>query len=180
MDPLTCGNRARGRIRTDDLPITRRMLGVDLDGSRRIQPAHVGRLVDPDGLRRLQKDRLDDQTDDQVPSDTKSDGKASNSCGRSPTPPQAFGGGCQVLCWAARSGLEWAWPARVAGLAGRVARAPLRAPLEASTRRRRQRPRSPTLERSVAGDTVNVVPLKSSCHPSRWRRPRSWRPRQPR
>ena len=33
---LTCGNGARGRIRTDDLPITRRMLGVGLDGSRRI------------------------------------------------------------------------------------------------------------------------------------------------
>ena len=32
---------ARGRIRTDDLPIPRRLLGVDLDGSRRIEPAHV-------------------------------------------------------------------------------------------------------------------------------------------
>jgi hypothetical protein len=36
---LVCG--ARGRIRTDDLPITRRMLGVGPDGSRRIEPAHV-------------------------------------------------------------------------------------------------------------------------------------------
>src|SRR5215217_7914105 len=41
------------RIRTLDLPITRRMLGVDLDGSRRIEPAHVGRLVGPDGYRRI-------------------------------------------------------------------------------------------------------------------------------
>jgi hypothetical protein len=31
---LACG--ARGWIRTDDLPMTRRMLGVDLEGSRRI------------------------------------------------------------------------------------------------------------------------------------------------
>jgi hypothetical protein len=59
---LTCGFGARGEIRTLDLPITRRMLGVGLDGSRRIQ-----------------KDRLDDQTDDQGASDRKSDGKASNS-----------------------------------------------------------------------------------------------------
>jgi uncharacterized glyoxalase superfamily protein PhnB len=41
--------------------ITRRMLGVDLVGSRRIQPAHVECLVGPDGSRRIQKDRLDDQ-----------------------------------------------------------------------------------------------------------------------
>jgi hypothetical protein len=68
MDPLTCGNRARGRIRTDDLPITSRMLGVDLDGSRRIWPAHVGWLVDPDDSRWIQTDRLDDQRDDQEPS----------------------------------------------------------------------------------------------------------------
>ena len=51
------------------------MLGVDLDGSRRIEPAHVGCLVGPDGSRRIQSDRLDDQTDDQGPSDTKSDAK---------------------------------------------------------------------------------------------------------
>ena len=50
--PLTCGFGTRGRIRTDDLPITRRMLGVDLVGSRRISPAHVGCLVGPDGSRR--------------------------------------------------------------------------------------------------------------------------------
>jgi hypothetical protein len=29
------------------------MLGVDLDGSRRIEPAHVGWLVGPDGYRRI-------------------------------------------------------------------------------------------------------------------------------
>jgi hypothetical protein len=52
------------------------MLGVDLDGSRRIEPAHVGCLVGPDGSRRIQKDRLDDQTDDQEPSD-RIDAKAS-------------------------------------------------------------------------------------------------------
>jgi hypothetical protein len=50
------------------------MLGVDLDGSRRIQPAHVACLVGPDGSRRIQKDRLDDHWDDQGASDTKSDG----------------------------------------------------------------------------------------------------------
>jgi hypothetical protein len=34
---------------TDGLPITSRILRVGLDGSRRIWPAHVGRVVDPDG-----------------------------------------------------------------------------------------------------------------------------------
>jgi hypothetical protein len=29
------------------------MLGVGLDGSRRIWPAQVGRVVDPDGSRRI-------------------------------------------------------------------------------------------------------------------------------
>ena len=67
--PLPCGFGARGRIRTCDLPITRRMLAVGLDGSRRIWPAHVGGLFGPDGSRRIQKDRLDDQTDDQGLSD---------------------------------------------------------------------------------------------------------------
>ena len=67
---LTCGFRARGRIRTDDLPITRRMLGVDLDGSRRIEPAHVGWPVGLDGSRRIQTDRVDDHRDDQGASDT--------------------------------------------------------------------------------------------------------------
>jgi hypothetical protein len=58
-----------------DLPITRRMLGVDLDGSRRIEPAQVGWPVGLDGSRRIQTDRLDDHSDDQVPSDRKSDGR---------------------------------------------------------------------------------------------------------
>jgi hypothetical protein len=44
------------------------VLSVDLDGSRRIWLAHVGRLVDLDGSRPVLSDRLDDQTDDQVPS----------------------------------------------------------------------------------------------------------------
>jgi hypothetical protein len=54
------------------------MLGVDLDGSRRILPAQIGWLVGLDGSRRIQKDRLDDQMDDQGASDRKSDGKPSN------------------------------------------------------------------------------------------------------
>ena len=45
------------------------MLGVDLVGSRRIEPAHVGWTVGLDGSRRIQKDRLDDQADDQGLSD---------------------------------------------------------------------------------------------------------------
>jgi hypothetical protein len=49
------------------------VLYVDLVGSRRIWPAHVGCLVDPDGSRTTPSDRLDDQTDDQGPSDTESD-----------------------------------------------------------------------------------------------------------
>jgi hypothetical protein len=53
------------------------MLGVDLVGSRRIWPAHVGYLVGPDGSRRIQTDRLDDQMDDQGASDRTSDAKAS-------------------------------------------------------------------------------------------------------
>jgi hypothetical protein len=53
------------------------MFGVGLDGSRRIEPAHVGCLVAPDGSRRLQNDRLDDHRDDQGASDTTSDAKAS-------------------------------------------------------------------------------------------------------
>jgi hypothetical protein len=50
--------RARGGIRTLDLPITSRMFGVGLDGSRRIEPAHVGCPVGSDGSRRTWKDRL--------------------------------------------------------------------------------------------------------------------------
>jgi hypothetical protein len=56
-------------IAIDELPITSRMLGVDLDGSRRIEPARVGWVGGPDGSRRIQTDRLDDQMDDQGPSD---------------------------------------------------------------------------------------------------------------
>jgi hypothetical protein len=62
---------------TGEFPITRRMLGVDLVGSRRIEPAHVGWPVGPDGSRRIQKDRLDDHRDDQGASDRKSDAKVS-------------------------------------------------------------------------------------------------------
>jgi hypothetical protein len=47
------------------------MLGVDLDGLRRVAAAHVGCLVGPDGFKRIQKDRLDHQ----VASDTKSDAR---------------------------------------------------------------------------------------------------------
>jgi hypothetical protein len=50
------------------------MLGVDPLGSRRIEAAHVACLVDPDGSRRIQKDRLDEHWDDQSASDTRSDG----------------------------------------------------------------------------------------------------------
>jgi hypothetical protein len=93
---VTCGFGARGGIRTLDLPITRRMLGVGLDGSRRIEPAHVGWLVGPDGYRRIvwmikrmikgcptESDAKASKgvprlTNDQGASDTKSDAKASN------------------------------------------------------------------------------------------------------
>jgi hypothetical protein len=62
---LDCGQETERSGHVLNLPITSRMFGVDLDGSRRIEPAHVGCLVGPDGSRRIQKDRLDDQTDDQ-------------------------------------------------------------------------------------------------------------------
>src|SRR5215218_352905 len=42
------------------------VLCVDLVGSRRIWPAHVGWVVDLVGSRRVPSDRLDDQTDDQA------------------------------------------------------------------------------------------------------------------
>jgi hypothetical protein len=41
------------------------MLDIDLDGSRRIWPAHVGCRVGPDRSRRIQTNRLDDHRDDQ-------------------------------------------------------------------------------------------------------------------
>jgi hypothetical protein len=47
------------------------MLGVDLDGLRRIAAAHVRCLVGPEGSKRIQKDRLDHQ----VASDTKSEAR---------------------------------------------------------------------------------------------------------
>jgi hypothetical protein len=61
-----------------DLSITRQMLGVELDGSRRICPAHVRCLVDLVGSRRLQSDRLDDHRDDQGAFDSLSDGTIAN------------------------------------------------------------------------------------------------------
>jgi hypothetical protein len=74
------------------------MLGVDLDGSRRIWPAHVGCAFGPDGSHRMQKDRLDDHRDDQGASDGKSDARASNDGGGRPpkrrlgrSQPRAFG-----------------------------------------------------------------------------------------
>src|SRR5829696_6524087 len=42
------------------------VLSVDLDGSRRIWPAHVGWVVDLVGSSTVPSDRLDDQTDDQA------------------------------------------------------------------------------------------------------------------
>src|SRR5215211_5195787 len=65
------------------------MLRVDLDGSRRIEPAHVGGLVGPDGSRRIQTDRLDDQMDDQGASDKESDAASidASPTGHSPSRP---------------------------------------------------------------------------------------------
>ena len=45
---LDCGQETERSGHLPDLPITRRMLGVELVGSRRIWPAHVGCLVGPD------------------------------------------------------------------------------------------------------------------------------------
>jgi pyridoxamine 5'-phosphate oxidase family protein len=53
------------------------VLRVDLVGSRRIWPAQVGCVVDPDGSRSNASDRRDDHRDDQSASDRMSDGKAS-------------------------------------------------------------------------------------------------------
>jgi hypothetical protein len=49
------------------------MIRVGLVGSRRIEAAQVGCAVVPDGFRRIQKDRLDDQMDDHGASDKESD-----------------------------------------------------------------------------------------------------------
>jgi hypothetical protein len=64
--PLTCSSSAPRGIRTPNIQIRSLVLCVDLVGSRRIWPAHVGGLVDPDGSRRNPSDRLDDQPDDQA------------------------------------------------------------------------------------------------------------------
>ena len=61
----------RGRFLRSAQPRSNRqirsvVLCVDLVGSRRIWPAHIGRVVGPDGSRRILSDRLDDQTDDQA------------------------------------------------------------------------------------------------------------------
>jgi hypothetical protein len=65
------------------------MIRVGLVGSRRIWPAHVGRVVGPDGSRRIQKDRLDDHRDDQVASDKESDDTSidASSTAHSPSRP---------------------------------------------------------------------------------------------
>src|SRR5215218_5002349 len=63
--PLTCAFGAPRRIRTPNRQIRSLVLSVGLIGSRRIWAARVGWLVGPDGSRRIQKDRLDDQMDDQ-------------------------------------------------------------------------------------------------------------------
>src|SRR4029453_468601 len=66
--------------------------------TRRLQTdraAHVRCLVGPDGSRRIQKDRLDDQMDDQGASDRESDAKATTglrivpvgASGQPPGPP---------------------------------------------------------------------------------------------
>jgi hypothetical protein len=61
--------------------IRRLVLCVGLVGSRRICAGQVGCLVDPDGSRRLQSDRLDDQPDDQ----------ARQQLNKSDPPARAFG-----------------------------------------------------------------------------------------
>jgi hypothetical protein len=65
--PLTSGVGGAPRgIRTPNRQIRSLVLCVDLVGSRRICPAHVGRPVDLVGSRRVPSDRLDDQRDDQA------------------------------------------------------------------------------------------------------------------
>jgi hypothetical protein len=58
---LTSACGAPRGIRTPNRQICSLVLCVDLVGSRRMWPAHVGCVVDPDGSRRVQSDRLDDQ-----------------------------------------------------------------------------------------------------------------------
>jgi hypothetical protein len=59
--PLTCSSSAPRGIRTFNRQIRSLVLCVDLVGSRRIWPAHVGWVVGPDGSRPVPSDRLDDQ-----------------------------------------------------------------------------------------------------------------------
>jgi hypothetical protein len=65
VHPLTCAFGAPRGIRTPNRQLRSLVLCVDLVGSRRIWPAHVGCLVDPEGSRRVRSDRLDDQQNDQ-------------------------------------------------------------------------------------------------------------------
>jgi hypothetical protein len=65
--PLTWGVVRAARDSNPNRQIRSLVLCVDLVGSSRIWPAHVGCLVGPDGSRRILSDRLDDQTDDQAP-----------------------------------------------------------------------------------------------------------------
>jgi len=56
MDPLTCVNRARGRIRTDDLPITSRCSGstwTAAEGSSLLTLDASSVQTAPDGYRRI-------------------------------------------------------------------------------------------------------------------------------
>jgi hypothetical protein len=64
--PLRGPTTARRKLQCLRHQIRSLVLYVDLVGSRRIWPAHVGGLVDPDGSSRIPSDRLDDQTDDQA------------------------------------------------------------------------------------------------------------------
>ena len=58
MTPGGTPNGAPRGIRTPNRQIRRLVLRVDLVGSRRIWAPHVGRVVDPDGSRRVPSDRL--------------------------------------------------------------------------------------------------------------------------
>jgi hypothetical protein len=64
--PLAHPRHRRGEDSNPNRQICSLVLRVDLVGSRRICPAHVGSLVDRIGSRRNPSDRLDDQADDQA------------------------------------------------------------------------------------------------------------------
>jgi hypothetical protein len=92
--------RARGRIRTDDLSITRRRLSVGYVRRRRIVPAHVGCRVDLVGSRRMQVDPLDDHSDDHGAFDSVSNGSPA---GRLAGPPnRCRRAGSESGSWATR------------------------------------------------------------------------------